>query len=278
MTGTPVTTTDRAAQSTIYWTPYLGNQIGLYTSSVWTMYAFAEVSFSLTGLTSGANYDVFLYDNSGTLTIVLSAAWTSATARHDALGLQDGVLVLGSDASKRYLGTLRTTGTTTTEDSGGITGTTQVGGKRFLWNQYNQVRRTLNVIDTTATWAYSTGTIRQAHGVATNQVEYVTGDAASSLDARVICAVSLVSNSARAAIVGVGIDSTTVFAASGGTRGDGFVTTVSQIQMTLTGSYSGLPGLGYHAVTWLENGSDGTSTFLSGTTGGQSGLSATIFN
>lgn len=47
----------------------------------------------------------------------LSNPWTDDVTRADALAKQDGVFCLGSNLRKRYVGTIRATGATTTEDS-----------------------------------------------------------------------------------------------------------------------------------------------------------------
>ena len=66
--GVPVSTSDRTAQGTIYFTLYNGNQLGLYTGVVWTLVTFTQMSLALSGLTSGKNYDVFIDYTSGTST------------------------------------------------------------------------------------------------------------------------------------------------------------------------------------------------------------------
>jgi hypothetical protein len=129
VSGDPAPIADQIGASTIYFTPFEGDIIALYTAGAWELLAFAEISLALASLTSGKNYDVFAYDNAGTLTLVLSAAWSSDSSRTDALALQDGVLVKSADHSRRYLGTIRATGATTTEDS---------NVKRFVVNMYNQ--------------------------------------------------------------------------------------------------------------------------------------------
>lgn len=274
--GAPISTTDQIGKTTIYFTPYLGAQIGLYSGSAWAVYTFTERSLALGTLTSGKNYDVFLYDNAGTLTLEFSAAWTSDTARNDALVLQDGVLVKSGATTRRYLGTFRTTATTTTEDSFGGT-TINVGGKRFVWNAYNPVRRYLAVIDTTSSWSYPTAAVRSARAQAGNCVEYVTGDLSLTVEALLVCGVNLQSNSARAAHIGIGVDSTSAYS---GVRGVGFsgLTTAAN-QQTLSCYYHGMPGLGYHKLNWLESGSDGTCLFLSGSTSTSeaAGMTATLW-
>lgn len=75
--GVPVTTTDVTSASTIYWTPYQGNEIGLYDASGWTVMSFTETLLALGTLVNAQAYDVFAYNNAGTLAIE-SAEWKNA--------------------------------------------------------------------------------------------------------------------------------------------------------------------------------------------------------
>lgn len=178
--GVGVSTSDRTSQSTLYYTPYVHNRIGLYDGTSWTLHTFAERSLSLSGLTSGKNYDVFLYDNSGTLTLELSAAWTNDTTRADALAAQDGVLVKSGAATRRYLGTIRTTGTTTTEDSGTFTGASSNAPKRFVWNAYNQITRLVDTGFVLDSHSYTTGAWREwRSGTNSCRLSWVQGRAAA---------------------------------------------------------------------------------------------------
>jgi len=268
--GVAVSTSDRTSQGTLYYAIYKHNNIYTYSGSAWVAKTFAEISLSLT-LTSGKNYDVFINSNADTLS--LSSAWTNDTTRADALGTQDGVTVLSSDHTKLWLGTIRADGTNTIADSGGGT-TTQVGGKRYVWNAYNQVRRSIKVIDTTDTWSYTTDTIRQANGASGNQVEYVTGDAAFNINATIVSTVEVVGNSAKFAKAGIGVDSTTTFS---GLVSGAYVNAGGTEVKTLSAQYSDFSGLGYHRIIWNEKGADGTTcTFYGdkGANGIQSGLIA----
>jgi|SRR5689334_4207846 len=276
-TGVPVSTTDQTGKTTVYLTPYTGNRLALFNGTSWGLYSLAaDKSLALGTLTSGKNYDVFAYDSSGTVTLELSAAWTNDTTRADALTTQDGILVKSGALTRRYLGTLRTTSTTTTEDSGGYTGTTQVGAKRFLWNYSNRVRRPLFVKDTTNTWSYTTNTVRVANGATAplNCVEYVTGDASLTVQAAFYALVGLSGNSARGARTGIGLDSSTTIS---GFSVESYVTSATPINAASVNTYGGSPGLGYHFLSMLEAGSDGTCVFIGDNAGTcQSGLTAFI--
>jgi hypothetical protein len=62
--GVPISSTDQAAKTTLYFTPYNGNSISLYDGSEWDLFSFSELSLSLSGYTSNTNYDIFIYNNS----------------------------------------------------------------------------------------------------------------------------------------------------------------------------------------------------------------------
>lgn len=191
--GVPVSTSDRTSQGTLYLTPYKGNCISLYTGSVWETFFSAEVSLALSGLTSAKNYDVFAYNNSGTLALELSAAWTNDTTRADALDRQDGVWVKSGAGTHRWVGTIRTTGTTTTEDS---------ERRRFVYNAENRVPR-VNAVTYATSHGYNTNTTRQWNSVTTNQIEHVLG---APQTAEVTVTGSM---NGQGALAAAGLDSTT---------------------------------------------------------------------
>ncbi|MEK7461166.1 MAG: hypothetical protein AAB647_03075, partial [Patescibacteria group bacterium] len=112
------------------------------------------------------NYDVFIYSNAGTPTIDTFVAWTNDTTRATALTLQDGVYVKNGAATRRYLGTFRTTSTTTTEDS---------LNKRLVWNVSNQVERRLFMADLVNTHTYNGAVERAWNNDASFRLKVVVG-------------------------------------------------------------------------------------------------------
>lgn len=163
--GTPVTTTDQTAKTTLYFTPYTGNRISLYDGTRWVPYVFSELSYDLTGLAANKNYDAFVYDSAGTIYLDI-VAWTNDSTRATALTTQDGVYVKTGDATWRYVGTWRATGTTgQCEDS--VT-------SRFVWNMYNRVRRYLFRFENT-THNYAGNAYRAWNGDTTQFLAFVVG-------------------------------------------------------------------------------------------------------
>lgn len=250
--ATPVTTSDVTAAGTLYYVPYTGNEIALFDGQAWRTYTItAELSLSLT-LTSGKNYDVFIYDNAGTLTLELSAAWTNDTTRADAIALQNFIYVKSGATTRRHVGTIRASGANTVDDSGfPAAGTTP---KRFVWNRYNQVFRPMRAIENADSWTYTTGTFRSANADDTNRLEYVVGDAATLVECQ---ANSLTSNSGSAAnaATGVGVDSTSANSATIFPQ-----TNITTLALPSFAKYMGYPGLGYHYLQWLEYSSGGGGT------------------
>lgn len=233
-TGVPVTTSDVTAATTLYFTPYGGNQIGTYSGSAWTVSTFTEKSITLASLTANSNYDCFIVDSTLALELLI---WTNDTTRATALVLQDGVLVKSGATTRRYLGTIRITGTTgQCEDS---------VAKRFVWNYYNRRLRFLKVVDTTDTWNQSVTAWQQANASAANQVAYVDGYGEDALTATVQGEHG--GGSGIAGSVGVGVDSTTVNSAQ-------LIQDITNAGGVALGSaqYKGYPGVGYHFLAWIE--------------------------
>jgi hypothetical protein len=270
--GTPITTSDVTGATTIYFTPYKGGRIALFDgTSVWTALPFSETSLALGTLVSATNYDVFAYNNNGTLALEIGPAWSSNTARATALVLQDGVYVKSGATTRRYLGTFRTTSTTTTEDSGGGV-TTQVGGKRFLWNMCNRVDRPMSVFDSTNAWSYITGAWRQKNAAAGNKVEFVVGLSEDAIEALSTEAVQVAQNT-RDALVSIGVDSVTVPSA---TIGQGSWGSTGVFDMSMSSKYVGFPGAGYHYLAELEYGADNVCYFLGSLRSGRTGLTGRV--
>lgn len=249
-TGVAVTTADVTGAASIFYTPYIGSRIALYDGTgSWNVRTFTEKTLAIGTITSGKNYDVFAYDNAGVVALELSAAWTSDTARADALTTQDGILVKSGTITRRYVCTFRTTATTTTEDS---------ARRRFLWNMYNRRPTTMFRQDPADNWTYTTATWRQANGGATNQLEVVTGQLEDAIDITV-SSVQSNSNIANSRAIGIGIGSTTTVSLLGTT---GVFVNAATYDTQIIARLVTAPALGYSFYTWLEwSTANGTTTW-----------------
>lgn len=265
--GTAVTVSDVTAAGTLYYTPYCGNRIWLYASSVWTPFIFSELSIALSGGTASRPHDVFIYSNSGVPTLEI-LAWTNDTTRATALTTQDGILVKSGDAARRYVGTIYADGSKQCEDS---------AARRWLWNMYNRRRRSVKVIDTTDNWGYTTATYRQVRGTTSNQFDMVRGLDEDSVE---VMAQANASNSSAGVglFTSIGLDSTSTKAAD--CISTGVTTYIAGYAHTVTARYSGLPGIGRHYLAWLELSSATGTTTWTGDGGGaiaQTGMTGSVF-
>ena len=257
VSGSPAITVPFVAGDTIttlYLTPYKGNKIAVYNGTRWKLMPLTQISIAVPA-TTVTMYDLFVYDNAGTLTLE-ALAWTNDTTRATALAYQDGVLCKTGALTRRYVGSFRTNGSS---------GNTSFNfGKIFIWNYYNRISLGGRVVDTTNNWDYTTATIRQANGAAGNKIEFVVGVYEDVFEAYLV-AHSSNTNAAVARYAALMLDSVTAIsattpfsvvqaAAASIVPHTAFLSSGGQDFSTLTA--------GYHYVAWLEySAATGTTTW-----------------
>lgn len=251
--ATPVPITATATASTLYLTPFNGNKLALYNGTRWKLHTLTEISLALSGLTSGKNYDVWVYDNSGTLTLE-TTVWTNDTTRATSLALQDGVPCKSGTLTRRYVGTFRATSTTQTTDD---------PKKRFIWNYYNRVDRPIRLNYGGVPWTYTTAAVRQADAETSNKIEFIYGYTGHGTFSATLCTTSANSSAGVKRSAGLGIDATNAF--------HGACTNVSGAAndhvlhvATLTDYDINNPSYppGYHYISWNEiSEATGTTTW-----------------
>lgn len=262
--GTSVTTSDVTAATTLYFTPHIGRRCTVFDASGnATTLKSAEISIAIPSTTSQM-YDVFVFNNSGVLTLEL-LAWTNDTTRATAIVKTGGIDAAGiytksGDTTRRYVGSFRTTTVSgQTEDS---------LAKRYVWNYYNRVARLLRVVDATSTWTWTTDTWEQARAQAANQLDVVIGVAEVEIEVQVSAHVS--NNNAGVFVYsGIGEDSTSATAA--GCLIIVQTTPVANYIMALHPTLKKFPAIGRHTYVWLER---STATGISTWYGSYNGVSA----
>jgi hypothetical protein len=267
-TGVPVMTTTQAAKTTIYYTPYVGNQVPIYDGTNMTMTSFPELSVATTDTAKnpaaiGASKvnDWFVWNDGGTIRISHGPDWTSDTARSagTALVMVSGVLlnsvsITNGPAASRgtYVGSTRSNASSQLDWQFGSSASG--GGAAFLnvWNMYNRTAVSTSVTDSNVNWLYGSATVRISNNSASNRVSFVIGLAEDSIESffsqRLNPAASTGNLSA-----GIGIDSATVFDKVAIVVGGGGT---PQLNASTGGAYNGL--LGYHFIQALEA-SDGVN-------------------
>lgn len=171
-TDVAISTSDQEDKDTLYFTPYRGNTIGLFNGTSWDVLTFAELSLDISGYTADKNYDIWAYNNGGSVALD-STVWTNDATRATALAMQDGIYCKTGALTRRYLGTIRI-------DTAGGTCTDSLGN-RGVWNYYNQVKRELYFANDTDTHTYSTATWRAWNNDAANKLCFVIGVSESTV-------------------------------------------------------------------------------------------------
>lgn len=257
-TATPVMTTTQAAKTTIYYTPYVGNQISLYNGSVFIPTTFAELSATTTDTTKSPTAigafkinDWFVWDDSGTLRLSHGPDWTSDTARSagtalvmvNGIWLNNAAITNGPAASRgTYVGTTRSNASSQLD---WIFGGVAVGGSAGffgVWNCYNRVNVNSTVGDSTATWTYAVTDYRNANGSVGNRVSYICGLVEDG-----IAALYVGQTTAGNASVGIGVDSSIV---PTGIKGYANLSATGAINMIA--QYNDVSQLGFHFIQALE--------------------------
>lgn len=266
-TGVPYPTSDVNNATTVYYTPARGSRVPIYDGSVWNITNFAELSQATTDNTkspaavaNNSNYDVFVWNDAGTIRATRGPAWSSATSRGTGAGTTELELVNGIYVNKvnitngpnaqrgTYVGTIRSDGGAAIDDS--IT-------RRMVYNEYNQVLTNLLRSDTTS-HTYATNTVRYWNNDSTQILEFVIGILHSQVAIGYYRASLQPGVDNRTAQAGTGIDNGTAFV--------GIALGSAVAQVTDYGNAypynSGNIGLGYHFVSSVENAASGASVTL----------------
>src|SRR5207302_1105083 len=92
--GTPVMTSDQAAKTTVYYSPYVGQFVPIYDGTRFIAtdtggelsQATTDTTKSPAAVAANSNYDVFVWNDAGTVRATRGSAWTSDTARGTGAG------------------------------------------------------------------------------------------------------------------------------------------------------------------------------------------------
>lgn len=266
--GTPVLAADVVAGTAVYYTPHTGVLVPIYNGSSMTPTEFAELTLTLSAShTANSIYDVFVFSNSGVLTLATGPSWTTVTAGSGARGTGAGttqltrvkglwtnaVSMTGRNGATTYtiganLGTY--VGSISMDGTNGQVSCLLAWGqsrKWAVWNAYNRVPITLKAGDSTGTWTDNGAAFRASNNSASNRADAFCGLADEMITAtfhqRIFVAVT------HTAQIGVGWNSTTAASGMNGTVSAGASTDVTA---TITAKHINPPSLGVNRVTSLE--------------------------
>lgn len=293
--GTPVLSTDVVGSTIVVYTSYVGNTVPIYNGATMTNQVFTELTLTLTA-SQAANtiYDVFVFNNSGVLTLVTGPAWTNSAAGAGARGTgasttqlsrisgiwTNTVQIAGKNSSTTYtiaaglatyLGSVyvdATAGQVSCYTSWGNTTINawsggNVGRKWGVWNAYNRVPVYLKAGDATASWTYATNTARASNGVSNNSLAIFSGLPEDVYDLNFMQRTANTAATNNSEIVlGLSINSLTVVS---GTTADWIMNWNNTANVGLTTNqlarYLFPPALGLNVVNSIEKSVTGTNTY-----------------
>jgi hypothetical protein len=269
--GTPIITADVVAGTAVYYTPFTGNLVPLYDGTRFVNYEFAELTLTLASQHAiDTLYDVFVWLESGVVTIGTGPAWATITAGSCARGTGAGtteltrtkglhlntVSMTARNSSTTYtVGALRATylGSIFIDGTAGqITCHVSYGQNRKwgVWNAFNRRPIVMKAGDSTSSWSAGGAypTFRALNNTSANKLttfmglpdEWAFFVAAQDLDAAA---------SNRGGYCGIGINSTTV---PSGTTGKSQAVTTAITRTTAHAVAELGPRIGINNIQMLE--------------------------
>lgn len=273
-TATAIMSATVSAATTVYYTPASGRYVPLYDGANVIMtdiggelsQATTDATKSPAACTTNSNYDVFVWQDGTTFRATRGPAWSTSTSRGTGAGTTElttakGLLVnanaiTNGPAANRgtYVGTIRTNATSTVDMKFGSAAS---GGGNILfgvWNAYNQTIYRTTGYDSTASWTYAGGAVRNSNNSANNSASFIKGLGGSAPQFQFMQRVQ--SPGAGFALIFVYLDGSSA-ARCGVLAGvDGYATAI----------YNDDPGIGWHTLQCKENCS-ASSNFIAGGAG-----------
>ena len=289
--GGPVQgSSDITAATTVYYSPYVGNQIPIWNGSSFSILPFAELSLNLSTSAQAASgiYDACVFNNSGVPTLVFGPAWSNATPGSGSRGTgagsaqiakQNGIWVnsfsiAANNGSNTYtVPALQCTyvGSVSVDSTPGQVSAYRTWGqnRKFgVWNAYNRVPITLLVGDGTNSWNYNTATVRPSNNNPANSGLAFTGlpeEQVTTVFSQFI-AISISSGGGTLvqSTIAVCDNSSTAVVGNQGFIGQILSGSLNGNAQTVTAHFTAQPTLGLNKMTACESGnpaSGGATTF-----------------
>jgi len=268
--GVPVMTTNTAGATTVYYTPYNGYQIALPDGVAGGMVSqiFTELSQLTTDATkspaavaASSCYDIFVWNDAGTLRATRGAAWTNCTSRGAgmaAIGRINGTFVNTNTITNGppakmgvWVGAIASNAGSTIDYIFGAASSGGTAARLEVCNAFNRQQIFTQVVDSGTAYTYSSATIRQARASAGNQASFMSCSAADSVfvGIQTECATTAAANTG--CDVGFGFDTTASF--NGTARYRSVAPTAAVFTTGQTVSSYWQPGVGVHVISSNES-------------------------
>ena len=278
--GSVVQSGDVVGATTVYYSPYVGNTIPVWTGSTFKTLVFSELTATLTGAgsTGSSIQDACVFSNNGIPTLAIGPAWTTATAGAGNRGTgagtaqitrQQGIWV-NANTITGYNGLssfsipanqCTIVGSLSIDATAGQVSAYRTYGqsrKWGVWNFYNRQLITLKAGDSTANWTPISTVLHPSNSNTANSLTVFSGlpeePYMTAFNQRQTAANATSAALNGGNIIGLGWNSTS--AASGQEGQLQFVygggSLVFELFGTTSANYIAPPSLGINVVTSLE--------------------------
>lgn len=281
-TSEPIATADITGSASVYYTPFTGNQVPIWNGTSYSLFTFSQLILALSASNIGNTiYDVCVFSNNGSPTLVTGPAWNNSGAGTSARGTGAGsaqlqrvgglwvnaVQITGLNGVNSftiaanqctYLGSILV------DQTAGQVSNYVSAGQNRKWgisNAYNRQNLSLLVTDPTAGWAYNTA-VRASNGTPGNAGTVLSGLTEEPVYAVFNQNVGSPTSGTPDAHIGIGLNSQTVFSGMQGEMQNNPNST--SITTTLGATFINPPALGMNQYFSLEKG-NGTNGFFQGT-------------
>jgi hypothetical protein len=249
---------------------------------------FAEISQATTDSTkspaavaASKYYDLFVWNDSGTVRCTRGPAWTNSTTRGYTLTVVSGIslntssITNGPAASRgTWVGTITSNGSSTIDYIFGAAASGGTAAFFGVWNAYNRVPTPTTVTDNGVFYnAYTSATPRQARASAGNQISYVMGAAEDGVIVSISARMTTTNVSGSLGDVGIGVNTTSAFSFM---PCRGYAATATNYILNGSQTVHVAPALGLTVISRNEA-ADGTNAMGFNQVNGDY-LSATIWN
>jgi hypothetical protein len=281
--GSPVLTGDASASTGIYYEPFVGNLVPIYNGSTMVPTEFSALSLSLVSShVANSIYDVFVFSNSGVLTLVTGPAWSNVTAGSCSRGTGastteltrvKGLYVNAVSMTARNGSTTYTVGANLGTYVGSIFMDGSAGQvschvsagqsrKWGVWNAYNRIPITVKMTDATSSWTSAPTSWRQSRADTTNFIHIFAGLPEEPYDLTFSQTIKqAVNNTNDLADIGIGFNSTTSPSGRQGrvSLSSAVVGSVIYAFQSPTAAHTSTPAIGINKINALEQAGTGTT-------------------
>lgn len=297
--GVAVITGDVTNASTVYYTPFAGNQIPIYNGATFVTFSFAELTLTLTGShLANTIYDLCVYSNNGAPVLVSGNAWSNSAAGAGARGTGAGtpqlqrvngfwvnaVSFTASNAAVIPVNQCTYVGSIYTDNTAGQVSAHRTYGqnRKFgVWNAYNRQPIYLKAGDGTANWTgaapaghagltraandtpttFASGVCNVGSGTTCNGLVVFSGLAEEVYDLAEVQTADEAAAGGNSFAIGIGYNSATAFSGKKGQYNSAGVA----IAADMSARFVAPPALGINVIIALELLSNNANTIVLGT-------------